>query len=144
LTSGAAADNLDEMKQLPTLGLSLLLSGCILGYPLQTGIDSAGVFAVARKQSPDCLRSIEVFERPVSKRQAQIGPDSAPVWRVEAAPDRCISGFPPFRYGIVPEGMVEQAPAPPLTPGRTYWIRGYAISGLYSGEFVAPESATGR
>ena len=132
------------MKTAPGLCLPLLLSGCVLGYPLQVGVSSAGVIATARNQAPHCLHTIEVFERPASRRQAQIGPDAPPVWMVEAAEGRCISGFPTLRYGTVPDGMVEAKPAAPLIPGHRYWIRGYTLGGLYTGEFVAPITAAGR
>ena len=125
------------------LSLPLALSGCILGYPLQVAVGSAGVVATARKQAPDCLRSIHVFERPASKRQAQIGPDAPPIWTLEAVEGRCVTGFPTLRYGQVPDGMVETAPAPALIPGRTYWLRGYTPGALYSGEFIAPGPAPG-
>ena len=125
------------------LSLPLALSGCILGYPLQVDVGSAGVVATARKQAPYCLSSIYVFERPASKRQAQIGPDAPPIWTLEAVEGRCVTGFPTLRYGQVPDGMVETAPAPVLVPGRTYWLRGYTPGAIYSGEFIAPASAPG-
>lgn len=132
------------MKKVLTALLPMPLAGCILGYPIDVEVNSAGVLATARKQAPTCLSTIEIFERPASRRQARIGPDSPPIWTLRALDGRCITGFPPFRYGEVPDGMRELAPPPPLVPSRTYWLRGYTTGALYSGEFTAPAAASGR
>jgi hypothetical protein len=124
--------------------LPFALSGCILLYPLAVSVSSAGVMATAAKSGPGCLNAIHLFERPASRRQAQIGPDKPPIWTLEALPGRCISGFPVFRYGEVPQGMRQENAPPALVPGRIYWLRGYTSGAVYSGEFAAPVPAGGR
>ena len=115
------------------------LTSCTLGYPLATHVESSGsVLVTPRRTGPGCLTSIELFARPRSERQARVGPDSGPIWSLRARDGLCVPGFPVLRYGQVPEGMVETAPAPALVPGRVYWVRGYTGGGVYSAEFTAP------
>ncbi len=114
----------------------LAVAGCSFGHPLQIQVDGAGFTATASHQGENCVSTIHV----VLEGPRRPWPD---VWTLRASPDECVRGFPQLRYGQVPPGMVEDAPAAPLVPGREYWITGWASEGNYMGHVRMPR-ATGE
>jgi len=61
--------------------------------------------------------------------------DSNPVWHIKGK-----ARIASLRYGVVPSGMIEDAPAKPLEPGHTYVI---GIAGSVSSSTFTPSCKGG-
>jgi len=121
------------MRHLPMVALVVLLSGCQCFAPLRVSgsIQSGAVIEV--QGSADALSKRAGLQHLGVYMQDGVG--TKPAWLIRGS-----ARVNSVTYGKVPPGMVEEAPAVPLEPGRKYSV---GIEGDTAGTFFGP-SCHGR